>query len=89
MHQSLLGTFGLMDSCINGPGKVLKGLKKDGWEGASDSRDAANVTYQQFFALLWGIKGPKMAKKSLSTRVWDAIVWMYVRTVYSKKKDAY
>lgn len=54
--------------------KVVSRLQEEGWEGAGDPTDTANVTYRHFLALLWGIKGQKMAKRSIGRRIWDAIV---------------
>lgn len=57
--------------------KVAKRLKKEGWEGAIDARDIPNITYGQFLTLLWGIKGPKMERRSLGKRLWDAVAVRY------------
>lgn len=59
---------------------MVKRLKEGGWgEGAAvGARDMASVTYRQFLALLWGIKGPKSKRRSLGRRLWDAIVAWYV-----------
>lgn len=65
--------------------KVVKRLKEGGWEqpgeasasasvSAPGARDLASVTYQQFLALLWGIKGPKVSRRSLGRRLLDVIV---------------
>lgn len=57
--------------------KVVKRLQQEGWEGAGDATDTPNVTYRHFLALLWGIKGEKMAKRSIGRRIWDAIAARY------------
>ncbi|CAN0335225.1 unnamed protein product, partial [Laminaria digitata] len=66
--------------------KVVKRLQHEDWEGGADATDTANVTYRQFLALLWGIKGQKMAERSIGRRIWDAIVAsMTPRSVSAKK----
>lgn len=60
---------------------MAKRLKEGGWEvgaAAAGARDMASVTYRQFLALLWGIKGPKSTRRSLGRRLCDAIVARYV-----------
>lgn len=59
----------------------MKRLKEGGWEqpgaapaSAVGARDLPSVTYRQFLALLWGIKGPKVSRRSLGRRLLDAIV---------------
>lgn len=56
----------------------MKRLEKEGWEGGGEARDTPTVSYRQFLALLWGIKGPKISRKSTGRRLWDAIVARYV-----------
>lgn len=55
---------------------MVKRLKEGGWDGgaAAGARDLASVTYAQFLALLWGIKGPKSTRRSFGRRLWDALV---------------
>lgn len=60
---------------------MVKRLKEGGWEqpgaaseSAAGARDLANVTYRHFLSLLWGIKGPKVSRRSFGRRLLDAIV---------------
>lgn len=76
---------------------MVKRLKEGGWEqegAASDkaagARDLPNVTYRQFLALLWGIKGPKVSRRSLGRRLLDIIVARYMcvtRDVHGDESD--
>lgn len=56
---------------------MVQRLKVEGWEGVKGGRDLPSVTYRQFLALLWGIKGPKSTRRSIGRRVWDAMVARY------------
>lgn len=74
--------------------KVVKRLKEVGWEqpGAASepvagaARDLTNVTYRLFLALLWGIKGPKVSRRSLGRRLFDTIVARCVRSAWHAKE---
>lgn len=59
--------------------KVVNMLEKEGWGGAAGAKDVPSVRYRLFLALLWGVKEPKMAKRSISRRLWDFLVRRYVR----------
>lgn len=67
---------------------MVKRLKEVGWEqpGAASvagaARDLTNVTYRLFLALLWGIKGPKVSRRSLGRRLFDTIVARCVRSAW-------
>ncbi|CAM9256660.1 unnamed protein product [Scytosiphon promiscuus] len=66
--------------------EVVRRLKERGWEGEPGARDTPSVTYRQFLALLWSIKGPKSTRRSLGRRLRDVIVASVTpRSVSSKK----
>ncbi|CAM9191761.1 unnamed protein product, partial [Ectocarpus sp. 6 AP-2014] len=68
--------------------EVVRRLKAEGWEGVKGGRDLPSVTYRQFLALLWGIKGPKSTRRSIGRRVWDAMVASVTPNSVSSRKLA-
>lgn len=54
-------------------GKVAKRLETAGWENMSSAKGIPSVQYRQFLALLWGIKGENMARRSILGRLWGGL----------------
>lgn len=80
VHVLVPHTYSLISQCTTQHRvKVVKRLEKEGWEGAASAMDEPSVAYRLFLAFLWGIKGPKMAKRSTPRRLWDFVVSRYVR----------